>query len=355
MKELYQRMTQNEKDEFMEFVKRQQRNDYEPILDPKNKRFTAFPVTFNRIWSLYKDQAACIWFAEEIDFEEDYSDFLTLTEGEQYFIEMILAFFASSDGIVTFNLSRFIGEIQVTEILYAYQYQTMMENIHSEVYSLMLEKIVVDVEKREKLFGAIKTVESVKMMADWALKWIDSSESFAHRVVAFAIVEGIFFCGAFAAIYWLKQYKKRDGKSMMNGLVQSNKYIARDESQHVLFACEIYSLLQNKLSVKDVYNMVDEGVKISQEFMTDALPVRLINMNSDSMCNYIECVADVLLVKLGYKKLFGKTNPYKFMERIGLLNKDNFFERRPTDYQNSKIKNTAKSASQMNWNKTDDF
>jgi ribonucleotide reductase beta subunit family protein with ferritin-like domain len=610
----------------------------EPILDPNNKKFTAFPIQYQNIWKKYKEQMASFWKAEEIDFSNDYNDFMTLSPDEKHFIEMILAFFAASDGIVNFNLSeRFMKEIQNTEILFTYQFQAMMENVHcvsadtkiltnmgykkirdilsenvkvwngkefsettinytgksvlyrvelsngmyldctpdhkwfiniggqtnnkeiiftknlgigdvvydyelpvvnindqdtfknpythavicgnkeknksytnhqvpesllnkpnycvpinysvktklewfagicdtigtfkyntdktettiqissnnkkflqniqlmlttlcthsnittepfssesslsdennemimdkhiltinqynvkklydlklntqfeifctnvnnndsinvtkitlldgihetycftepkehagifngiltgqSETYSLMLDNIVKDKTKREFLFNAIKNVESVKMMAEWAFKWIESSKSFAHRVIAFAVVEGVFFSGAFAAIFWIKKYKNKQsgyskGKPFMDGLIKSNKFISRDEGAHCNFACEIYSLLINKLSQNEINEIMKEGVEIAQKFMTDALPVKLIGMNHDSMCDYLEYIGDRLLVMLGHKKLYNKKNPFKFMETIGLNDKTNFFETRPHEYQDSHIMN----------------
>lgn len=566
----------------------------EPLLNPLNKRFTAFPITYQSIWKLYKEQMACMWKAEEIDFSNDYNDFMTLNDGEKYFIEMILAFFAASDGIVNFNLSeRFIKEVQVTEAIFGYQFQACMENIHcvagnvkvltdrgykkimnmvsenikvwngkefsdtairytgksqlyrvelsngmyldctpehkwfiksnnhcgksivftkdlniddilynyelpimnmrdpnkksditkgkyfvpinysketqlrwlgeicdtddckvekniqitnnnqkflkniqlmlttlgihttitfednnyiiiddvkqlydmglrskkhqlifdediiqkpkiisitniklldgihetycfsepkehagifngiltsqSETYSLMLDNIVKDVERKEYLFNAITNVESVKLMADWAFKWIDSNISFAHRLVAFAVVEGVFFSGAFAAIFWIKKYKNKSrehgkGRLFMNGLVTSNKFISRDEGLHARMACELYSLLQHKLSPSEVNAIVQEGVLISQKFMTDAIPVQLIGMNHHAMNDYLEYIGDRLLVMLGYKKLYGKRNPFKFMETIGLSDKANFFEVRPHEYQDSHVMNKTKKS-----------
>ena len=321
---------------------------YEPILDPKNHKFTALPITYQNIWHMYKEQVACFWKAEEIDFSNDYSDFLTLSKDEQYFIEMILAFFAASDGIVNFNLGeRFTREIQITEAQFAYQFQMAMENVHSETYSLMLENIVKDQVRKNHLFSAIDTVPAVKMMADWALKWIDSSDSFAHRVAAFVMVEGIFFSGAFAAIFWLKKYKNKErsqSKSapFMNGLVTSNKFIARDEGMHLSFGCELYKLLNHKLAREEMNTIMVEAVGISKNFMTEAIPVRLIGMGSESMCDYIEYVGDRILSMLGYKKIFNKTNPFKFMETIGLDDKTNFFELRPHEYQDAHIMNKSK-------------
>ncbi len=344
-------MTCNEKDELIKYINTQFTNtnkqncdENEPILNPENKKFTAFPIKYQTIWKRYKEQMASFWKAEEIDFSNDYNDFLTLSDDEKHFVEMILAFFAASDGIVNFNLGeRFIREIQNTEIIFTYQFQAMMENIHSELYSLMLDNIVKDPIKKEFLFNAIQNVESVKLMSDWALKWIESSASFAHRVVAFAIVEGVFFSGAFAAIFWIKKFKNKNnsskGKPFMDGLIKSNKFISRDEGLHAQTACDVYALLNKKLSANEINEIMREGVDIAKIFYTDALPVKLIGMNSESMCNYIEYIGDRLLIMLGYKKIYNKTNPFKFMETIGLNDKTNFFETRPTEYQDAHIMN----------------
>lgn len=325
----------------------QKKEAYEEILDPNLMKFTAFPIKYNHIWKLYKEQVASFWKAEEIDFSNDYNDFLTLNKNEQHFIEMVLAFFAASDGIVTFNLSeRFTKEVKNTEILFTYQFQTAMENIHSETYSLMLENVVRDPARKEFLFNAIKNVDSVKQMADWAFKWIESTESFAHRVVAFAIIEGVFFSGAFASIYWIKHYKNKNngtgkGKTFMEGLIQSNHLIARDEGMHCNFAVEIYRLLNNKLTQEEIQKIMEEAVNISCNFMTDALPVKLIGMNDEQMCDYIYYVADRLLSMLGYKKMYDKKNPFKFMETIGLSTKGNFFELKNMEYGDANIFNKS--------------
>jgi ribonucleotide reductase beta subunit family protein with ferritin-like domain len=318
----------------------EEKNKDEPLLDIRNKKFTAFPIKYQDLWNRYREQQACSWKAEEIDFSNDYGDFMALSNDEKYFIEMILAFFAASDGIVNFNLSeRFTKEIQVTEAQFAYAFQMMMENIHSHTYSLMLDNIVRDKDRKDFLFNAIKNVPSVKMMADWAFKWIDSSESFAHRVVAFAIVEAIFFSGTFAAIFWIKKYKNNEssGKKFMNGLISSNKLIARDEGLHVKFACDLYKHVNNKLTIKEVNEIVREGVQVAQGFMKDALPVKLIGMNEELMTDYIEYIADRLLNMLGYRKIYKKKSPFKFMESIGLNDKTNFFESRATEYQDSNV------------------
>ncbi|ARF09765.1 ribonucleoside diphosphate reductase beta subunit [Indivirus ILV1] len=319
----------------------------EPILDEANMKFTALPITYQSIWKLYKEQMAAFWKEEEVDLSNDYDDFLTLNSDEQYFIEMILAFFAAQDGIVNMNLSeRFINEVKITEIIYTYQWQAMMENIHSTMYALMLENIVKDKSRREFLFDAIKNIPSVKAMADWAFRWIDSQLSFAHRLIAFAIVEGIFFSGAFAAIYWIKGYKNKNrdmakGRPFMDGLNKSNKFIQRDEAMHCRFACLVYSLLKKKLPEIEVKELIDEGVKLSQDFMTNALRINLIGMNSEMMCEYLEYIGDILLVMLGYTKKYNKKNPFKFMENIGLSEKTNFFETRPHEYQDAFVMNTG--------------
>jgi ribonucleoside-diphosphate reductase subunit M2 len=327
----------------------------EPILNPTARKFTAFPINYKNIWDLYKKQQACFWKAEEIDFVDDYDDFLTLNKDEQHFIEMILAFFAASDGIVNFNLSeRFLREVKISEAQTAYSFQMMMENIHSETYSLMLDNIVRDPKRRNFLFRAIETVPAVKKMADWAFKWINSSKSFAHRVVAFAVVEGVFFSGMFAAIFWLKKYKNI-GKEFMNGLTKSNKFISRDERLHCEFACEIYKLLKYKLPAQEINEIIIEAVKISQNFMTDALPVRLIGMNCEQMKDYIAYIGDRLLGMLGYKKIFKKKNPFGFMKTIGLSNKTNFHEGRPDEYQDAHVMNIGKEISKINIEKIDEL
>lgn len=315
------------------------KNKNEPILNKNNHRFTIFPIKYSTLWQQYKDQLASFWKPEQINFAGDYEDFMTLNPNEQHFIKMILAFFAQSDGIVNFNLSeRFIREIQITEAVVCYQYQEMMENIHSEVYSLMLDNIIKDPIEKNKLFNAITEVSSVGKMAEWAFKWIDSPKLFSYRVIAFAVVEAVFFSGAFAAIFWLKKTKNIGNNSnsqFMNGLITSNKFISRDESMHYMFACEIYKLLADKLPRTEVIEIIDEGVKISQEFMTDALPVSLIGMNNKSMAEYIEYIADRLLIMLGYNKHYNKQNPFPFMDSIGMKDKSNFFEVTVHEYQSS--------------------
>ena len=310
-------------------------DDDEPILDPKNLRFTIQPIQYEETWKLYKQQQNCYWKAEEIDFSKDADDFEKLSSDEKHFVEMVLAFFAASDGIVNFNLrERFLKDIQIIEAQTAYGWQMMQEAIHSESYSQMLTNIVKDSERRNYLFNAIKTVKSVKMMADWAFKWIQSPKSFAYRVIAFAVIEGIFFSGAFAAIFWLKKYRSK-GEHFMNGLIKSNEFIARDEGLHCMFGVHMYSLLKHKLAKKEVNAIFREAVEISKEFTNDAIPCKLIGMNNDLMAQYIEYIADRLLVLLKYPKIYHSTNPFEFMETIGLGKKANFFEHRPTEYQSA--------------------
>jgi len=307
----------------------------ESILDEKNSRFTVYPIKHQGLWDLYQKQLSSFWKPQEIDFSKDYPDFLELNEGEQHYIKRILAFFAASDGIVNFNLSkRFLQEIKIMEAITCYTFQMMMENIHGETYSLMLDNLIKDSEEKEMLFNSIKTVDSIKQLSDWAIKWIDSDLSFAHRVIAFMVVEGIFFSGAFASIFWMKRYKS-NGRLFLQGLVKSNEFIARDEGMHVQFGCEIYRLLENKLSYEEVLSIITDGVNIAKIFMQDALPIRLINMNIESMEKYIECIADRLLTELGYKKFYNVLNPFPFMETIGMMGKTNFFESRATDYSSA--------------------
>ena len=334
--------------------KKNKKDETEPLLDDKYRSFVA-PVKpkYQNIWDLYKEQQSNYWKEEELDFSRDYDDFITLNKDEQQFIKMILAFFAASDGIVNFNLSeRFTREITNQEILIAYRFQMMMEDVHSITYAKMLENIIRDKNEREYLFNAIKNIPCIKKMADWAFKWIDSSERLAYRIVAFAIVEGVFFSGAFASIFWIKKYKTKNSekKSFMNGLIKSNGFIARDEGLHTLFACEVYHYINNKLSIHEMTNILSEAVSIAKEFMTSAISVKLIGMNNDLMCQYIEYVADRLLNMLGYNKIYKTKNPFKFMETIGLKNKSNFFEEWSNDYQDAHINNSSNNTFELSDN-----
>lgn len=317
-------------------------DEQEPMLQEENRRFTVFPIQYHDIWEMYKKQLACMWTAEEIDFSKDYDDFLILNENEQHFLKMILAFFAASDGIINFNLGeRFLKDIKIMEGQILYTFQMMMENVHGETYSLMLDNIIKEEDERERLFNAIETVPSVKKMADWAFKWTNSSKSFAHRLIAFAIVEGVFFSGAFAAIFWFKLYKNR-GKNFLQGLTKSNEFIARDEGMHCDSACLLYEHIKNRVHKNEVYEIMDEATEISSEFMKDALPCGLIGMNEEKMKTYIKYIGDRLLVALKYPKKYNKKNPFTFMETIGMPGKGNFFEVTPTAYQKAEIFNKSK-------------
>ena len=315
-------------------------DNVEPILNEANKRYTVFPIKYPKIWEMYKKQQALFWKAEEIDFSKDFDDFKKLNKDEQHFIKMVLAFFAASDGIVNFNLrERFLKDVQIMEAQIAYAWQMMMENVHSEVYSQMLENIVRNPVERDRLFNAIETVESVKAMADWSFKWINSTKSFAYRLVAFAIVEGVFFSGAFAAIFWLKRYRAK-GQHFLNGLIKSNEFISRDEGQHTLYACELYDALEHKLPKEEIYTIMDEAINISNMFTNDAIPCKLIGMSSELMSQYIEFIGDRLLTQLKYPKKYFKKNPFDFMETISFTRKSNFFETRVTEYQSAHTTNS---------------
>jgi ribonucleotide reductase beta subunit family protein with ferritin-like domain len=313
----------------------------EPLLDKKNFRFTIKPYDrhYEILWKLYKKQQESQWTAEEIDFSQDYDDFLSLSHAEQHFVKMVLAFFSASDGIVNFNLrERFLQEIQVVEAQVAYGYQLMMENVHGEIYSDMLINIVRDVDERKYLFNAIETVPSVKRMSDWALEWVGSDAPFDQRLIAFAIVEGVFFSGAFAAIFWLKK-QRGAGKLFMEGLIKSNRFIARDEGLHATFACALHSYVVNKVPYETVKDMFSSAVEISNDFVNNAIKVKLLGMSADAMNEYVQYVSDRLLVMLGYEKMYNVKNPFGFMESIGLHSKDNFFETRPDAYQKSHNEN----------------
>jgi ribonucleoside-diphosphate reductase subunit M2 len=277
---------------------------------------------------MYKKQVECFWRAEEIDLTKDLTNWETLDQGEKHFISMILAFFAASDGIVLENLaSRFMSEVQVSEARAFYGFQIAMENVHSETYSLLIETYIKDKEEKHKLFNAIENFPCIKKKSDWAQKWIhDNRSSFATRLVAFACVEGIFFSGAFCSIYWLKK------RGLMPGLTFSNELISRDEALHCEFAVLLYSKLVKKIDKARIHEIIKEAVEIEIEFICDALPCKLIGMNSDLMTQYIKFVADRLVVQLGYKKIYGVINPFDFMELISLEGKTNMFERKIGEY-----------------------
>ena len=318
----------------------------EPITDPKNIRLTILPITpeYQILWDIYEKQLECFWKPQEINFENDYKHFMELNDDEKHFVKMVLAFFAASDGIVNFNLrDRFLTEITIAEAQAAYSFQLAMETIHGKVYSDMLNNIVKDSAERDLLFNAIKVIPSVKNMADWAFKWISSKDSIGHRIIAFAIVEGVFFSGAFASIFWLKKTRS-ENKLFMEGLVKSNRFISRDEGLHTNFACALYKFIVKRVKQSEVHEIFDDAVKVSLDFCTDAIRVDMIGMNLEMMAEYVKYVADRLMVSLGYEKLYNAKNSLDFMETIGLDNKDNFFEQTRGDaYQ------TAYNDTNANW------
>lgn len=305
----------------------------EPILEENKDRFVLFPIQHDDIWAFYKKEEASFWTAEEIDLSQDIIDWDTkLNADEQHFIKHVLAFFAASDGIVNENLAEnFLSEVQYTEAKFFYGFQVMMENIHSETYSLLIDTLIKNKEEKNKLFNAIETLDCVKKKADWALNWIDNG-SFAERLIAFAAVEGIFFSGSFCSIFWLKK------RGLLPGLAFSNELISRDEGLHCDFACLLYNNhVKNKLSKDTIKKIIVDAVEIEKEFVTDALPVRLIGMNAELMTQYIEFVADRLLVELGNDKIYNVTNPFDFMDMISIQGKTNFFEKRVGDYQKAGV------------------
>lgn len=304
------------------------KNHSEPLLTPDDNRFVMFPIKHQDVWQMYKKQIDCFWRAEEIDLTKDLNDWNSLNEDERYFISMILAFFAASDGIVLENLAtRFMSDVQLSEARAFYGFQIAMENIHSETYSLLIETYIKNSEEKTKLFNAIENYPCIKKKSDWAQKWIhDNRSSFATRLVAFACVEGIFFSGAFCSIYWLKK------RGLMPGLTFSNELISRDEALHCEFAVLLYSKLQNKLKKNRIHEIIKEAVDIECEFICHALPCRLIGMNADMMSQYIKFVADRLCVQLGYDKIYGVSNCFDWMELISLDGKTNFFEKRVGEY-----------------------
>ena len=300
----------------------------EPLLTENPNRYVMFPLTDHDIWQSYKKQMDCFWRAEEIDFSKDQKHWETLSDKEQYFIKMVLAFFAASDGIVLENLGqRFMADVQLPEARAAYGFQLMMENVHSEVYSLLIDTYIKEEREKNQLFQALDNFPCIKKKADWAIKWIeDKRSSFATRLIAFACVEGIFFSGSFCSIYWLKK------RGLMPGLTFSNELIARDEGMHTDFAVLLFKKLQKKPKKKKVQDIIKDAVTIEKEFICDALPCKLIGMNSKLMSQYIEFVADRLLTQLGYEKVWNSANPFDFMEMISLDGKTNFFEKRVGDY-----------------------
>jgi ribonucleoside-diphosphate reductase beta chain len=311
----------------------------EPILEPNSNRFVLFPIEHDDIWSFYKKAEASFWTAEEIDLSADLIDWdKKLTDNERHFIKHVLAFFAASDGIVNENLAEnFLSEVQYTEAKFFYGFQVAIENIHSETYSLLIDTYIKDTAEKNHLFNAIETLDCVRKKADWALRWIEQG-NFAERLVAFAAVEGIFFSGSFCSIFWLKK------RGLMPGLSFSNELISRDEGLHCDFACLLYTKhLVNKLSTEQVKEIITDAVAIEKEFITDALPVKLIGMNSDLMTQYIEFVADRLLMELGCAKVYNTSNPFDFMDMISIQGKSNFFEKRVSEYQKAGVMSDNKT------------
>jgi ribonucleotide reductase beta subunit family protein with ferritin-like domain len=307
----------------------------EPLL-MEEQRLCLAPIKHHDIWQLYKKQLDSFWTREEIDLSKDYDDFKKLDKNTKYFIKYILAFFATSDGSVFLNLmENFTKEVKIMEAQICYQFQGMMEAIHSEVYSLMIEELIKDENEKEELFNAIEKIPCIKRKAEWGQIWATSKTKFAQRLIAFAIVEGIFFSGSFCAIYWLKQ------QNILPGLTQSNEFIARDEAQHCEYACLLYSKIINKIPEVTVKQMIIDAVRIEKEFIIESLPCKLIGMNSTLMSQYIEFIADKLIQNLGYSKIYNVLNPFPFMENINLNLKSNFFETRTTSYQKPDLTNIS--------------
>lgn len=321
----------------------------EPLLTESNNRYVLFPIQYPAIWDMYKKHVSTYWTVEEIDLTKDHDDWEKLSDNERYFIKNVLAFFAASDGIVNENLVlNFMSEIKVSEALAFYSFQNAIETIHSETYSLLIDTYIKDKTEKNRLLNSIETIPSIKKKAEWAINWTESKKSnFSIRLIAFACVEGIFFSGAFCSIYWLKE------KGLMHGLTFSNELISRDESLHTEFAVLLYSYIVNKLSEVEVHEIITDAVKIEKEFIIESLPCSLLGMNNELMSQYIEFVADRLVVQLGYNKIYNTRNPFDFMDRIGLEDKQNFFEVRVSNYSKAEIHNTKDS--QLDFNMDDDF
>jgi ribonucleoside-diphosphate reductase beta chain len=308
-------------------------NQDEILLKKNESRFVLFPIKYNDIYEEYKKAESAFWTSNEIDLSKDLNDWEKLNETEQHFIKNIIGFFAGSDGIIMENLAvRFLNEIEIPEVRAFYSYQIFNENVHSETYSLLIDTYIKDNEEKLKIFNSIENIPCVLKKAKWAYKWIENKEvNFATRLVAFAIVEGVFFSGSFCAIYWLKK------RGLMPGLTFSNELISKDEGMHCHFACLLYSYIQNKLKPEIIYDIIKEAVEIEKEFITESIPCAMIGMNADLMKQYIEFVSDRLLVQLGYEKIWNSTNPFDFMELISLRPKSNFFEIRVGEYAKANI------------------
>jgi len=322
----------------------------EPMCRVDTSRFVLYPIKQHELWSLYKKHVASFWTAEEIDLGPDRNDWLSLTDNERHFISTVLAFFASSDGIVVENLAeRFCRDVQLPEARCFYGFQIAMENVHAETYSLLIDTYVEDAAQRERLLRAIETIPCVRRKANWAMRWIHSDASFAERLVAFSAVEGIFFSGAFCSIFWMKK------RGLMPGLTFSNELISRDEGLHCDFACKLYSMLERPLPRERVATIIKEAVDIEREFVCDALPVGLIGMNSKLMTQYIEFVADRLLRELGCPEMYHAENPFDWMDLISMQGKTNFFERRVGEYQKAGVMSGAGQSNPKVFRLDEDF
>jgi ribonucleoside-diphosphate reductase beta chain len=325
----------------LEIVKPEQTKQFkfmtEKILQDNPGRFVLFPIEHNDIWKFYKQQEACFWTAEEIDLAQDIQDWDNkLNDDEKHFVKHILAFFAASDGIVNENIAlNFVNEVQYTEAKMFYGFQIMMENIHSETYSLLIDSYIKDKDDQNMLFNAIDTIPAIKKKAEWAMRWIENG-TFTERLIAFAAVEGIFFSGSFCSIFWLKK------RGLMPGLTFSNELISRDEGMHCDFACHLFNNhIENKLSESQIKEIIVSALAIEKEFILEALPVRLIGMNSELMSQYLEFVTDRLLMALGCSKVYNSENPFDFMQNIALQGKTNFFEKRVAEYQKAGVNNKS--------------
>lgn len=329
-------------------TKRRKREAEEPLLQENPNRFVIFPIQHADMWKMYKDHVSVFWRPEELDLSKDMKDWAKLTTNEQHFIKRVLGFFAGSDGIVMENLAqRFMTEIQVPEAKFFYGVQMMMETVHSETYSQLIDTYIEDRAEKLEILRSIQTVPCIQKKATWALQWMSSDEAdWATRLMAFAAVEGIFFSGAFCSIFWLKQ------RGVMPGLTASNEFIARDEGLHTDFACLLYSKCKHRLPKTKAHKLIREAVKIEKEFITEALPCSLIGMNAARMAEYIQFVADRLLVSLGYEKIWDTANPFPWMERISLEGKDNFFEKRVTNYA---LAGVGQDASKMQFGLNEEF
>ena len=329
-------------------AKKQKREAEEPMLKANPNRFVIFPIQHGDLWKMYKDHVSVFWRPEELDLSKDLPHWNTLTANEQHFIKRILGFFAGSDGIVMENLAqRFMTEVQVPEAKFFYGVQMMMESVHSETYSLLIDTYIEDRAEKVEILRSIQTVPCIQKKADWALQWIFSEEAdFPTRLMAFACIEGVFFSGAFCSIFWLKQ------RGIMPGLTASNEFIARDEGLHTDFACLLYSKCKHKLPKTKAVKLMREAVKLEKEFILEALPCALIGMSGPRMGEYIQFVADRLMVSLGYEKIWNTANPFPWMERISLEGKDNFFEKRVTNYA---LAGVGQDATKMSFALNEDF